>query len=118
MSNLPGCKELGIPRTLCKTKVRNIELLDEEEGFVVSVKGFRYGNISVGSRTKVNDKDTRMCTTRWIEMKYWKEDNVEQVGEGVSTDHCIMNLAGCLKLYTFMVEEGKLNASTMRFLRS
>ena len=69
--------------------------------------------MDVGSRTKENYMELRMYTIRWIETHYRKEDNVEQVREDVSTDLCIVNLAGCLALEDFLVKEGNLNVSTM-----
>ena len=55
-----------------KTKVRKIEFLDKKEGSLTSEEGFRYGNIAVKSRTKVNDKELRIYATSWIETNYWK----------------------------------------------
>ena len=43
--------------------------------------------------------------TSWIEMGNQKENSVDGVGEDVPTNLCIMNLAECLEIKNFVVEE-------------
>ena len=70
----------------------------------------------MGSSIVMNDKGSRLYTKSWIETEYKKQQEGEKCREYVPTDTCIVSLTGCLDLEDFVVEEGKVNVSTMIML--
>ena len=53
---------------------------------MISVEGIRYDNKDVGTRIKVNYKESMMYTTSWIGTNCHTENTVEQVGKDFLTD--------------------------------
>ena len=98
-----------------KMKLCNIDLLDEDEGLIMSAEGFRYARL-LGSAmmTSDNKNEPRMYTTRWIETDSLSQDDTDQDQGSPAADVCIMTLPGCLALDMSSVEEeDKMNVSTM-----
>ena len=97
-----------------KMKLCNIDLLDEDEGVIISAEGFRYAKL-LDSVTTTSDieKDPRMYTTSWIEAECPSQDDADGELGSFPADVCIVNLPGCLALGMSMAEEDKVNVSTM-----